>query len=167
MLDILLDFLKKAEGFRANAYLDSEGLPTVGYGRLLSSGGPGWNGQHFDNINSFNNLYPNGITQEDAEVALEEDAQQGIRDAVRLIGEAGVDWETLSPVRQAILANVAFNLGYGRFKKFGGVWKAAAEGNAPYVVIELLDSLRARQIKRRAALEAVAFLMDDAKYLEI
>ena len=167
MKELLIGFLKKAEGFRAEAYNDSEGLPTVGYGRLLTTGGPGWDGKHFATAKAFNEQYPDGISEDEAEAALEEDAQQGIADAKRLVTESGHDWDWLSPVRQAVLVSAAFNLGYSHFKRFGGVWRAMERGDHAYVAIEMLDSLRARQIKRRAALEAVAYLSDDARCLEI
>ena len=63
--------------------------------------------------------------------------------------------------------SAAFNLGYSRFKRFGRVWRAMERGDHTYVAIEMLDSLRARQIKRRAALEAIAYLTDDERCLEI
>ncbi|MFM7716173.1 MAG: lysozyme, partial [Microcystis sp.] len=31
---ICLDLIKKWEGFRANAYLDPVGIPTIGYGTI-------------------------------------------------------------------------------------------------------------------------------------
>ena len=167
MKELLIGFLKKAEGFNAKAYNDSEGLPTVGYGRLLTTGGPGWNGEKFANIEDFNSQYPDGISEAEAEAALESDAKQGVEDAKRLVTEAGHDWDWLSPVRQVVLVSAAFNLGYSRFKRFGGVWRGLEGGDHAYVAIEMLDSLRARQIKRRAVLEAIAYLSDDARCLEI
>lgn len=167
MLEILIEFCKKAEGFRASAYLCSSGIPTVGYGRNITASGPGWGGRNFTTADEFNEAHPDGITMTEAEEALNADVAQGVNDAKRLVAEAGGSWEALSALRQAILANVAFNIGYPRFKKFGGVWKAVGRGDNPYIAIELLDSLRARQIKRRGALEAVAFLLDDEAYLEL
>ena len=165
MQHILLAFLKKCEGFRSMAYDDTEGLPTVGYGRLLSDGGPGWNGRNYDTKEDFNDVFPDGITEEEAEDALAEDVSVGITDAKKIAGPS--TWVSLSPLRQAILANLAFNLGYGRLSKFRGFLRALNALDYPLGAVELLDSTRARQVRRRAALEAVAWITDDVDDLEL
>lgn len=54
-----LDLLKKCEGFRAQTYLDTGGKPTIGYGHLLRPG----------------ESFPDGITEQQAEVLLEADVE--------------------------------------------------------------------------------------------
>ena len=171
MEKILIAMLQKFEGFSKHAYLDSENLPTVGYGRLLTGAGPGWDGKHYAAASDFNDEYPDGISMEAATRALLEDADQGIKDArtlVESVSESGSQrWAALSPLRQAILASIAFNLGRARFAKFRGVWRGVSADDPGKVAVELLDSRRARQIKRRAALEAVAYCTDWLPCLEL
>ncbi len=58
-----LDFIKRHEGFKGHAYLDSGGIPTIGYGHRIKPG------ENFDK----------GITKRAAEALLVQDVQSAVR----------------------------------------------------------------------------------------
>lgn len=121
--------LKRHEGCRLKPYQDTEGVWTNGYG-------------HTKGITKNSPV----ITQDQAEEWLREDIQDALADAKRLIS----NYNDLSLVRKSVVVNMAFNLGYHRFKKFKNTilyieseqWSSAAMG--------MLNSLWARQVGQRA-----------------
>ena len=158
----LVACIGRDEGFRAEAYNDTEGIPTVGYGRNLRD--VGWKGRKYASKDEFNSEYPDGISEQEARETLEGDVEQGISDAKRLAGDA---WDSLSDLRQEILSNLSFNLGYSRFSKFRGAWRNLKAGDAGMTAMELADSKWARQVKRRSCRLFLAFALDDARFLEL
>lgn len=121
----LKDLLMKHEGLRLRAYKCTAGKTTVGYGR---------------------NLDDKGITQEEAEFLLDND----IKAVISSCRETFVWFIFLDNVRQAVVADMVFNLGLGRFLGFKNTiaairdkeWDKAAEG--------MLNSLWAKQVGNRA-----------------
>lgn len=87
-----LALLKQSEGFRSRVYLDSRGLPTIGYGhRLLHP-----------------ESFPNGVTEEQAAEILRDDvreAELAVRRLVRV---------PLAQGQFDALVDFCFNLGQGR-----------------------------------------------------
>lgn len=131
----LIEALKRDEGLRLEAYLDTEGVWTIGYGHT----GP---------------EVKRGLvwTREQAENALIEDIEKHNRQL-----HAALPWaQRLDPVRRRVLENMAFNLGIGSaatgkgllgFKNTlayvqAGQFDKAADG--------MLASKWARQVKGRA-----------------
>lgn len=89
------DFIKDKEGYRTKTYLDTAGLPTIGYGHLLKNG----------------ESYPSGITQKQAIDLLEKDLK---------IAENIVNKYVKSDIntnQKAALISFAYNVGEGNFKK--------------------------------------------------
>lgn len=60
-----LDFIKRHEGFKSHVYLDSGGVPTIGYGHQIKPG------ENFDK----------GITKREAEALLAQDVQGAVHSA--------------------------------------------------------------------------------------
>jgi lysozyme len=123
--DALLADLRRDEGHRDRPYQDSVGVWTVGYGHNLQGGPP-----------------------------LSARAQQQILDDDVAATLAFLDlhlpwWMTLSPIRQRVLANMAFNLGT-RLLGFHGMLTAMRAGDVGAVMHEMLDSEWARQVGARA-----------------
>ena len=117
--------VKRHEGLRLKPYKDTVGKLTIGYGR---------------------NLEDVGITLEEAELMLEHDLDRALKDAREVI--AGFD--ELDEVRQAVLVDMAFNLGRAGLAGFRNMRAALALGDFERAADEMLDSLWARQVGRRA-----------------
>lgn len=64
-----IDFIKRFEGFSANVYICPAGYPTIGYGHAVKA----------------NEHFPSGITQEQAEELLRQDAHVAEKAVLRLI----------------------------------------------------------------------------------
>lgn len=58
--------------------------------------------------------------------------------------------KNLSPARQDVLINMAFNLGVGGLYNFKMMWNAIYSGDYDRAADEMLDSKWARQVKGRA-----------------
>lgn len=126
--DIVRAQLPIDEGVREYAYQDSEGYWTIAIGRLIDKRRGG-------------RLRPDEIA-----LMLDNDITDAEVDARALFPSFG----QLSERRQAVLVNMAFNLGRDRlagFRKFRAAVEAGAWVDA---ATEMLDSLWARQVGIRA-----------------
>lgn len=116
--------IKKHEGLRLKPYRCSVGKLTIGYGRNLSDV---------------------GITQAEAELLLKHNINDVIKQAETLSF-----FSSLNDVRQAVIVDMIFNMGFPRFNQFKKTiasieqeaWQAAAN--------EMLNSRWARQVGNRA-----------------
>lgn len=107
-----LELLKNSEGFRSQAYLDSNGLPTIGYGHKLLP----------------QESFPHGITEAQATGILASDLRQAEQTVARLVKVP------LAQGQFDALVDFCFNLGAGRLASStllkvlnGGRYEAAAE----------------------------------------
>lgn len=126
--DIVREQLKVDEGVKESMYFDSRGYATVGVGRLIDQRRGG-------------RLRPDEIA-----LMLENDIADAEADARVLFPS----FDRLSERRQAVLVNMAFNLGRERLSQFRR-FRAAVEGEAWIdAAAEMLDSLWARQVGIRA-----------------
>lgn len=119
--------VKTDEGFRGQLYRDSLGYQTIGYGRLLEP------------------VRGGGISKDEAEYMLAND----LRTAERLC-EAFPAWEDLSPVRQAVLINMCFNMGAPTLREFTKLFAALVQQDYAEAASEMLASKWARQVGARA-----------------
>uniref|UniRef100_A0A7V2F643 Lysozyme n=1 Tax=Rhodothermus marinus TaxID=29549 RepID=A0A7V2F643_RHOMR len=113
------------EGLRLKPYRDAVGKLTIGYGR---------------------NLEDVGISLEEAELMLEHDLDRAIQAAKEVVP----GFDVLDEVRQAVLVNMAFNIGRAGLASFKRMRAALALGDFERAASEMLDSLWARQVGRRA-----------------
>ncbi|MCG7536512.1 glycoside hydrolase family protein [Pseudoalteromonas sp. OOF1S-7] len=116
--------VKKHEGFRRFPYYCTAGKLTIGYGR---------------------NLEQNGIAEEEAEQLLAQDvanAQAGVRRRIDIVH--------CNEARQAVLTNMAFNLGIQGLMGFNKMLEAVQCGDFERAALEMLDSRWARQVPERA-----------------
>jgi lysozyme len=121
----LLAQLEADEGYRQHPYGDGAGNLTVGFGR---------------------NLTDVGISEAEARILLANDLDAAV-DAVA----ARWPWTgTLPEARQAVLLNMAVNLGAPRLAGFTRMWAALRDGDPDRAAREMLDSLWARQVGARA-----------------
>lgn len=121
----LLEQIKFHEGLRLKPYVCPAGKLTIGYGR---------------------NIEDCGITKYEAELLLAHDitAVEGeLQDKLKF-------WATLDPVRQAVLINMAFNMGVNGLMKFKKTLVMVGNGDYSDAAIEMMDSRWARQVPKRA-----------------
>jgi len=119
-MDIAKVLSMRHEGRRLRVYLDSHGIPSIGYGR---------------------NLQDKGITPEEAELLLDNDLRDAAADARAVFGEP---FEGLSGMRKAVLVDMALNLGRKRLGGFRKTVAAVRAGDHAGVVREMMDSEWAR-----------------------
>jgi len=139
MPQALINLIKKHEGLKLKPYYDTAVPPrlTIGYGR---------------------NLEDRGITGLEAEYLLENDIAKVLRE-LRLNLPC---WEHLSDVRQVVLADMCFNLGLNGLLKFKRMIRALEDKHYIDAAKEMLDSVWANQVGRRA--NELAFMMREDKY---
>jgi lysozyme len=118
--------LRVHEGLSLSMYRCTAGKLTIGYGR---------------------NLEARGITVHEAEVLLETDVTDAIVIAKELAGDL---WTELSVRRQAVLVDMAFNLGRRGLQGFRKMWAALRAKDFQLAAVEMGDSQWARQVGRRA-----------------
>ncbi len=92
-----LELIKSFEGFSPVIYLDSAGLPTIGYGHLIKP--------------NEKELFKKGITKSEAEELLKADAIIAERAILRLITES------LNDNQFDALVSFTFNLGAGSLQR--------------------------------------------------
>lgn len=121
--------LKSDEGCRLTAYQDTLGVWTIGYGHTFwAKSGLVW-------------------TQAEAEMVFESDLAAAISALDR-----NIPWWrlTLSDVRQDVLVNMCFNLGYPHLAGFRRALAAMLAGAWDDAAAEMLDSVWASQYPNRA-----------------
>jgi len=121
---LVLDLLKKHEGFRAKPYLDTVGKWTVGYGRNLSD---------------------KGLTEPEAEYLLRND----ILDAEARLARLPY-WAGLNDVRRAVLTDMTVNLGIAGLLTFKKMLAHLDAGDFEKASQEGLRSKWASQVGERA-----------------
>jgi len=124
--------LRKHESYRKHPYRDTEGVLTVGYGR---------------------NLDANGVSRGEARFMLKNDMAVAE-------GEARSRFpffKDLDPIRQEVLVNMMYNLGWPRLRTFVKMIEALKDKDYLLAAAEMLDSKWHSQVKGRA--EELAELM--------
>lgn len=136
--DRRLEMLKRHEGYRAEPYLDTVGKWTVGYGRNLE-----------DNrltLAETLQLLREGPTESFYAGLLRHDAEKA-----RTVAEMSFpNWPIHSDPRQAVVENMIFNLGQGKFLGFRRMREAFICQDYGRASIEMLRSKWATQVGPRA-----------------
>lgn len=123
-LDLLKAALIREEGLELKPYVDTVGKITIGVGR---------------------NLTDNGISEEEAMLLLDEDI------AYVVVQMAKLPWfSALDDVRQRVLADMCFNLGFKGLMSFKRTLAAVQDGDYTAAARHMLDSKWAQQVGRRA-----------------
>lgn len=123
--DALLKSIRAHEGTKLKAYLDSEGVWTIGTGK---------------------NLQELTITDEQAKVWLLDD----VATAIRELDRAFHGWRNHSEARQNVLIELCFQLGAPRLAEFKKMWRCLALQDYAGAALELLASKYAGQVPKRA-----------------
>ena len=134
--DTFLDQIKRHEGLRLEAYLCPAGALTVGYGHNCD-------------------VWPVACVEKVGDVISRTKAEEILVEDVAFFAEELDDklpwWRKMEEPRQAVLLNMAFNLGVPKLLGFKRALGAMSIGDYPRAGTEMLDSLWARQVKGRAA----------------
>jgi lysozyme len=139
-IDWLKRHLRDEEGCRRRAYRDTEGFWTIGVGHCLPADLP------VDEVQALE------WTDEQIEAAFDEDVAECIRDAASFGW-----WHVLSPMRQAVIAAMCFQLGRRGVAGFTRMAEEAKAGRPHGVAREMLDSKWHRQTPQRANRLAKAY----------
>jgi lysozyme len=134
-----MEELKLDEGCRLEAYKDSEGIWTIGYGHT-----PAKEGQ--------------SITPEQAGELLDDDFGKSVVDAEAVCAA----FSGLDGPRKGVLVNMAFNLGRKRLSGFRKFLEAVNVGEYEVAAHEMLDSKWAKQVGKRA--NRLAYRMQTGSY---
>lgn len=126
-----LDLIKEAEGFRGSIYLCPAGYPTIGYGRNLKTN-PLTEKEEAECFKSSDNL---NVSKNVAEKWLLKEVEI-IAD--RLEKEGYLKY--LDPLRQAVLIDLVYNLGFAKFLTFKKFLIALSNANYGIASDELVDS---------------------------
>jgi len=127
-IDEIADALKAEEGFVAHCYICTAGAHTVGYGRNID--------QKHGGI---------GISEDEADYLLRNDIDRTISECQRW------DWfDELDPVRQSVVVQLCFQLGWPRLSGFNRMLTALTKQDYETAAAELLDSRFAEQVPQRA-----------------
>lgn len=119
------EMLKKDEGLKLKPYYCTSNKLTIGVGR---------------------NIEDNGISEDEALYMLENDIKGVKQEVLRCF-----PWlKSHDEVRQAVIINMAFNLGLPTLKKFKNMLHHLQLKNFDQASIEMLDSRWALQVKGRA-----------------
>lgn len=118
---MIIDELKRHEGFRGNPYTDTEGYLTIGYGTKLP------------------------LSRKEAEVLLKMRLDETIEDVNSRLSHLDIRKEAWD-----ILYNMSYQLGVGGLLKFKKMLKALEKQDYETAAKEGLDSLWAKQTPNRA-----------------
>jgi lysozyme len=121
----LLESLKKHEGFRAEAYVDTTGHLTIGYGQVVGE---------------------LKVTEKEAEKWLLDGIAAKTKELETFLAFRNID----SQVRKDVLIEMAYNLGVGGLMKFRNMWASIKAGDYEAASVHMLDSRWASQVKSRA-----------------
>jgi lysozyme len=120
----IVDLIKLHEGYSRTVYRCTAGRQTIGFGRNL------------DDV---------GISRDEAEWLLK-------RDIDRAMGSLRTEpyWLDLSDVRQAVLIDMTFNLGWAGFAKFARLRMALGRKDFDAAANEMRDSQWFKQVGTRS-----------------
>jgi GH24 family phage-related lysozyme (muramidase) len=133
------DYTQRNEGCRLKAYLDSRGIPTIGYGCCGLGIAIGLTWTH----NQANQEFYARFTKATADAAL---------------ALGAVEWGCLDIVRRAVLSDLSYNLGYRGLEEFVKLLTDIRADIHPHIIAgnwydasqALMDSAYARQLPMRA-----------------
>lgn len=124
IIERVAEEVKTDEAYRCHMYPDSKGVTTIGYGLNLDD----------------------GISEPLAAKIVVWILEERLQSLEKLLPF----WRQLTPARQEVFLNMAYNLGIPRLLKFRDTLAAAAAGDVEGVCREMEDSLWYREVGERA-----------------
>lgn len=126
-MNVLIESIKRHEGFRDRLYLDSEGFLTGGWGH------------HF---------YPGSRLPVDcAEILFKMDVALAMSDYTKIAPEYR---KRLNQTRARVIVEMIFNMGLQKVQQFKQMWTAIYDGDWDKAASEMLDSKWSTQVGQRA-----------------
>lgn len=125
----LSNHIKEYEGYSKLVYECTSGYATLGFGR---------------------NVEQVGISKEEAEFMLHNDIEQCLKELRGIMNR----FNDLPDKAQLVLVDMCYNLGLSKLLNFENMLDAIDAGNWQKASEELLDSKYAKQVKRRARINA-------------
>ena len=123
MITMLTELIAKHEGKKLEMYMDTVGVPTIGYGHNLQT----------------------PISEKAAMQILEDD----VKVAVTELDENMMWWRDLPEKAQIVLASMVFNLGFPRFSRFKKMIAALENRDYAEASAQMEDSKWFYQVKSR------------------
>jgi lysozyme len=145
MITKAIDVICFEEGFRATPYLCSEGVPTIGYGRVIGVKGADIS------------LFSGKVYEESERVWLEIRVDELVRQ-MGLSHAIGPALRACDPNRAAILISMAYQLGIRGLSGFRKTLSAITAQDWREAYAEMLDSRWAMQTPKRASRHAEVML---------
>ena len=134
-MDELIKELIMDEGYKYEIYLDHLGNPTLGVGHLITEKDE----EHEQEVGT--------IVQEER---IKECLEQDINTVCEELDKNESWWRGLTDIRQRVMVNMCFNLGYPRFSGFKRFLAAMNTAQWETAAVEMLDSKWATQVGDRA-----------------
>ena len=134
-LERLQEDLATDEGVVYEVYLDHLGLPTVGIGHLILESDPEYGAD-----------VGTPVTEERVTELFQKDCEIVLADCQILYP----DFDDLPEEVQLIVANMMFNMGYGRLSKFKGMKRGVDAKDWNKAADEMIDSRWYKQVTNRA-----------------
>ncbi|EIE26191.1 lysozyme-like protein [Coccomyxa subellipsoidea C-169] len=132
-IDNAADLIKDHEGFRSDVYEDTTGNLTIGWGHKLPPG---------SDVQT--------VTDEQAKKYFDDDYRVAAGTAAQFVS----NYDSLTTARQAVLIDMAFNLGRAGLAGFVNFKRALEAEDYEEAARQMLDSRWARQTGRRATEDA-------------
>lgn len=136
------DLIEKHEGCRLVQYQDSNGFWTLGWGHLIDprAGGVPLDPEFYE---------PDGsISQATADEILDEDMANATQP---LVTNCAPWFQALDPVRQAVVIDMSFQLGWSKFMAFRTFFGLMAAGNFQGAADDLLATALGKEVPVREA----------------
>ena len=134
-MDKLREEIEYDEGVVYEVYLDHLGLPTFGIGHLVRDSDP----EHGADVGT-------PVSKERVIEVFNQDMITVVEDCHKLYP----DFPSLPEEVKRIIANMMFNMGYSRLKKFRKMRSAITNRDWNEAAVQMKDSLWARQVPNRA-----------------
>lgn len=133
--EIIKEDLIRHEGYVAEIYLCSEGIPTFGIGHMVVEADPEY-------------TWPVGtpVEKERIDTVFEADCDIAIKDCEALFST----WESMPDKAKRVLVNMAFNLGRNRLSQFKNMREAVNNSEWKKAAEEMTDSRWYSQVGRRS-----------------
>ncbi len=140
MTTLAIDLIKRHEGFRSVVYRCTAGKKTIGYGYNLQANPLCLKKEKIDGY------YQNGITEPSALLLLTDHVSQ----LEFMLCKKILVWPKLNAVRQAVLLDMAFNLGVNGLLSFKNMLSCLNRADYVGATDHMLSSDWAGQVKKRA-----------------
>ena len=134
-IDKLREQLKIDEGVKYEVYKDHLGYPTFGIGHLVVEGDE----EHGKPVGT-------PVSEDRVNAVFESDVQKFVSESKKVFPNL----DDLPEEAQQVIVNMCFNMGAPRLSKFKKFIAAVNDGNWSTAAVEMMDSMWATQVGKRA-----------------